>query len=90
MQTNSQFLQVLKETGARHGEAFYPKWTDIDLVNRTVRITPEKGSEPRMFRISEKLAAMLGRLPKTSTQVWVYNSDRNVERVPEIEEKAGT
>lgn len=30
-----------KETGARRGEIFNLKWTDIDLVNRTVRITPE-------------------------------------------------
>jgi len=60
----STFLQLLKEAGARLGEAFNFKWTDIDLINRTIRITPEKGSEPRIFRISEKLAAMIGSTAK--------------------------
>jgi integrase len=36
----SAFLQVLKETGARCGEAFQLKWTDIDFVTSTLRITP--------------------------------------------------
>jgi integrase len=76
----SVFLQLLKETGARLGEAFALKWTDIDTINRTVRITPEKGSEPRIFRISEKLLAMLNRLPKTSNKVWKHKSARNIER----------
>ncbi len=34
------FLQFLKETGARAGEAWGVKWTDLDLEQRTVRITP--------------------------------------------------
>jgi len=76
----SAFLQLLKETGARRGEIFNLKWTDIDLVNRTVRITPEKGSEPRIFRISEKLAAMLSNLPKLSNSVWKIKSVKNLER----------
>jgi len=76
----SAFLQLLKETGARRGEIFNLKWTDIDLVNRTVRITPEKGSEPRIFRISEKLVAMLSNLPKLSNSVWKIKSVKNLER----------
>jgi integrase/recombinase XerD len=76
----STFLQLLKETGARRGEIFNLKWTDFDLVNRTVRITPEKGSEPRIFRISEKLAAMLSHLPKLSNSVWKIKSVKNLER----------
>jgi len=74
------FLQVLKETGARRGEIFNLKWTDVDQVNRTIRITPEKGGEPRIFCISEKLAVMLSRLPKTSNRVWKHKSARNLER----------
>ena len=69
------YLQLLKETGARRGEAFNLKWTHIDLVNNTVRITPEKGSNPRIFRISVKLATMLSRLPKTCNEkVWIYKN----------------
>jgi len=53
------FLQLLKETGIRAGEAIMLKWTDVDFTNRTVRITPEKGSEPRVFKLSNKLMEML-------------------------------
>jgi len=53
------FLQLLKETGMRPGEAWQLRWADIDSVTKTVRVTPEKGSNPRIFHISAKLAAML-------------------------------
>jgi len=41
----STFLQLLKETAARSGEAWALKWIDVDLKNRTVRITAEKGGQ---------------------------------------------
>jgi len=63
-QKTAAFLQLLKETGIRAGEAWSLKWTDLDAEKRTVRITPEKGSEPRIFRISTKLMTMLTTLPK--------------------------
>jgi len=68
------FLQTAKETAARRGEVFNLKWTDIDLVTNTIRITAEKGSNPRIFRLSTKLAQMLGSLQRTpdSLKVWVY------------------
>jgi integrase len=58
------FLQLLKETGMRRGEAWNLKWTDLDSENRSVRVTPEKGGNPRMLRISNKLVAMLKLLPQ--------------------------
>ena len=58
------FLQLMKETGMRAGEAWNLNWTDIDFVNTTVRITPEKRSNPRMFKVSSKLLAMLAIMPK--------------------------
>ncbi|MCS7115417.1 MAG: tyrosine-type recombinase/integrase [Candidatus Bathyarchaeota archaeon] len=58
------FLQLLKETGMRPGEAWQLQWTDVDTATRTIRITPEKGSNPRIFHISAKLAAMLENLPR--------------------------
>jgi integrase len=58
------FLQLLKETGARCGEAFMLQWTDFDFENRIVNITPEKGSEPRQLKISIQLVAMLNSLPQ--------------------------
>ncbi|MCJ7423590.1 site-specific integrase [Candidatus Bathyarchaeota archaeon] len=58
------FLQLLKETGARCGEAWMLKWIDFNFENRTVNITPEKGSDPRQLRISDSLIAMLNNLSK--------------------------
>jgi len=58
------FLQLLKETGMRPGEAWHLKWMDFDFTNKSVRITPEKGSNPRILKISNKLIAMLNSLPR--------------------------
>jgi integrase len=69
------FLQLLKETGMRCGEACRLQWTDIDFENNTVRVMPEKGSNPRMLKISNKLVAMLQALPKTSTKVFGVSVD---------------
>jgi integrase len=64
------FAQLLKETGARRGEAWQLEWTDIDAENRTVRITPEKHSNPRMLRISQRLLERLQDLPKNNLYVF--------------------
>ncbi|MEM2419860.1 MAG: site-specific integrase, partial [Candidatus Bathyarchaeia archaeon] len=76
----SAFLQLLKETGIRSGEAWQLKWTDLDLANNTVRVTPEKGSEPRILKISSKLTAMLNSLPKTSERIFGSSSLRSIRR----------
>lgn len=60
----SAFLQLLKETGMRRGEAWSLEWIDFDFQNRRVRVTPEKGGNPRILKISNKLIAMLQILPK--------------------------
>jgi len=41
------FLMLLRDTGARAGEAWNLQWKSIDSNNRTVDIIPEKGSRPR-------------------------------------------
>ncbi|MEM2995824.1 MAG: tyrosine-type recombinase/integrase [Candidatus Bathyarchaeia archaeon] len=64
------FLQLLKETGMRAGEAWRLKWTDVDLVNLNVRVTPEKGSNPRILKISQNLVAMLNTLHKKSELIF--------------------
>jgi len=58
------FLQLLKETGMRAGEAWRLAWTEVDTITKTVRVTPEKRSNPRIFHISKKLAAMFEALPR--------------------------
>jgi len=66
----STFLLLLKETGIRSGEAHKLKWTDIDFESGTVRITPEKGSRARIFKLSNKLLSMINALKLKS------NSDK--------------
>jgi integrase len=75
-------LQLLKETGVRIGEACQLQWIDIDLANRTIRVTPEKGSNPRMFQVSNKLTAMLMELQKTAKSEMVFPRNvRNQRRI---------
>ncbi len=64
------FLQLLKETGARSGEAWQLRWLDIDFENNTVAITPEKNGHPRMFKISANVVAMLRNLPRKSERIF--------------------
>jgi len=70
------FLQTVKETAGRRGEIFNLNWTDIDLLSNTIRITPEKGSNPRIIRISKKLARILNSLPRSaeSEKVWIWKN----------------
>lgn len=85
--TLSAFLHLLKETAARRGEAFNTDWTDLDLVNRTIRIAPEKGSNPRIFRMSESLAQKLGSLPRISERVFGYKDVYNLEKSFRVQRK---
>jgi len=66
----ASFLQLLKETGMRPGEAWQLKWIDADFEKSTVNVTPEKGSNPRNFKISGKLIAMLRALPQKSSYIF--------------------
>jgi integrase len=61
---------LAKETGARSGELQIIKWTDLDIEHRTVRITAEKNSNPRMLKISQKCLAMLQTLSKKSEKIF--------------------
>jgi integrase len=60
--TTACLLQLLKETGMRIGEAAMLKWTDYDRARKTLNVTPEKGSNPRILPVSDTLQAMLNNL----------------------------
>jgi len=65
------FLQLLKETWCRPGEAWRLEWTDVDIEHNVITInSPEKNGLPRQFKVSSKLTAMLNTLPKTSQRVF--------------------
>jgi integrase len=71
------FIQTIKETGARAGETFNLKWIDVDFESKTLTITPEKGSNPRIFKISNKLISMLKSLPNTCERI--FNRYKNLK-----------
>ena len=54
----------------RPGEAWKLKWTAVDCQSNSIRVTPEKRSKPRIFKISIKLAAMLKALPQRREYVF--------------------
>ncbi|UCE16064.1 MAG: site-specific integrase [Candidatus Bathyarchaeota archaeon] len=68
-------LQLLKETGARTGEIDHLEWTHIDTARKTIYITAEKGSNSRILPISNKLIAMLNRLPRENNKVFQTPAD---------------
>jgi integrase len=75
------FLQLLKETGMRAGEAVRLEWVDIDFERRVVTLNrPEKRSNPRMWRVSNTLVSMLGALPREDERVFgnTYCAMKNV------------
>jgi integrase len=74
------FLQLLKETGMRSGEAKRLAWTDIDFEKSIVILNlPEKGSNPRMWKISGTLIGMMNALPKDSTKVFGDSSIHSIK-----------
>ena len=64
------YLQLLKETGARAGEAWNLRWVDINSQQGTVTITPEKGSRARRLKVTSSLVVMLDHLPHRSEYVF--------------------
>jgi integrase len=89
-QKTGTFLQLLRETGIRCGEAWNLRWVDLDSERGTVNVAPEKNSKPRQLKISSRLNAMLNRLPKKPVYLFreanqdpitsLHGARRNFER----------
>jgi integrase len=61
----------LKETGVRAGEALQLKCVDVDFERRTITLNaPEKGGNPRIFKVSPKLIEMLNSLPRKTQKIF--------------------
>src|SRR5271157_4258429 len=69
------YLQMLKETGARCGEISALTWKNIDFEQRLVNITPEKGSNPRIIKVSRKALDMINNLPKNGERLFANADD---------------
>ena len=81
-------LQIAKETGARAGEIYRLQWTEIDFEGRTISLIAEKNSNPRIFRISNKLYDMLCAYPKLKQNIFCcYLSLNNLRRTFERQRK---
>jgi integrase len=75
----STILLLLKETAMRIGEALDLEWTDVNFESRTIVLNkPEKHSNARCFKISEKLCSMLLRLKKDEVLVFGRGSKHSV------------
>jgi len=83
-------LQALKESGARLSEILELKWTDVDFERKVVRIEAEKGSNPRILKISDKLVNMLSLLPKSNIKIFGGKNKKNayVESLRKARKKA--
>lgn len=69
----------VKETGMRIGEALDLEWTDVDFERNTILLnTPRKHGNARAFEMSDKLQAMLKRLPKEDNTVFGKRSKHSV------------
>lgn len=65
------FLQLLKETAFRSGEAKRLLWIDIDFEKRLITLNqPEKNSLPGIYKVSQKLIDMLNALPRKSLKIF--------------------
>lgn len=65
------FLLLLKETAMRSGEAFNLQWLNIDFERRPIILNnPEKGSNPRIFKVSQRLIDMLNALPRRNQRIF--------------------
>jgi integrase len=62
---------LLKETGARIGEACKLEWIDLNEKAMTITVNcPEKNSNPRICKVSPKLVGMLNALPRKSERIF--------------------
>lgn len=73
--TVSAFLQVCKETGGRKREVAQIRWIDVDFERKIIAINyPEKGSNSRQIKVSNKCTRMVDGRPRKNERVFSINS----------------
>jgi integrase len=71
----SCYLSLLKETGMRPIEAWSLDWTDIDTVQKTVKIRTAKHGVARILPISERMVNLIFAQKKRSKYVFAVSED---------------
>jgi integrase len=66
------------ETGATESEVFNLKWSDVNLVNKTIVITGIKGHKTCQYSISDELCTLLMQIPKTSDKIFNLKHARTI------------
>ena len=70
------FLQLLKESAARAGEAWQLRWENVEFRQRLVTInTPEKGSRSRTSAVSPRLIDILNLLHRKPDSGYVFHRE---------------
>jgi integrase len=67
------FLQIMRETACRAGEAWQLQWHDVDQERNLIPITAEKGSNSGQYRISDRCLALINQLPKVGR--YLFHTD---------------
>ena len=66
------------ETGATESEVFNLKWSDVNLVNKTIVITGVKGHRTHKYSISDELYTLLMQIPRTSDRIFNLKHPRTI------------
>ena len=80
------FVHLLKDCGARSGEAWQLRWHQVGFETRTVTITPEKGSLGMQVKVSQVLIQKLSSMQSKfgNERRFVFHPD-NVDTIKRLE-----
>jgi integrase len=73
----SALVHAATFAGLRKGELFRLKWTEVDLVGRSITVTDTKTGEPRIVPILDQLLPALNALPKDKERVFERWADEH-------------
>jgi len=85
------FLLLLKETAMRAGEAYNLGWENIDFERKMIMLNdPEKHSNPRIFKVSDRLLNMLAllKIRKRRGSIFGYGNINNLRRTFERQRRS--
>ena len=66
------------ETGMRRGEIFTIQWENVDLKNRDIFIPHTKNGHSRHVPISDRLAAVMAKLPRRIGSDYLFAGERKI------------